>query len=111
MRNGRSKSDCGPFPANADSGTLWRMLFMVIETFRNRALVGERFARNGRMLPEDVTYHASWVDAAGNRCFQVMEAADGELLNGWLRRWDDLIDFEVVPVATSRDFWAQTQAG
>jgi len=32
-----------------------------------------------------------------------------ELLDAWVSRWDDLIDFEVVPVLTSTDFWAETQ--
>jgi hypothetical protein len=97
----------GRFAANAESGTLPRMLFMVIESFKDRKLIGERFERHGRMLPEGVTYHTSWVDSAGNRCFQVMEAADRAALTGWAGRWDDLIDFEIVPVLASRDFWSK----
>jgi hypothetical protein len=87
------------------------MLFMVIERFRhgNPRLVGERFKRSGQMLPEGVFYHASWVDSRGTRCFQVMEAPHTELLDAWVRLWDDLIDFEVVPVQPSTDFWAKTQ--
>ena len=83
------------------------MLFMVIEHFKggNAAAVGERFRRDGRMMPEGVLYHASWVEPAGARCFQVMEAARPELLNAWVSRWDDLMDFEIVPVLTSSDFW------
>ena len=56
------------------------MLFMVIERFKhgNPRLIGERFQRKGRMLPEGVAYHASWVDPAGARCFQVMEAPHAE---------------------------------
>ena len=87
------------------------MLFMVIERFKrgDPGPIGERFKRSGRMLPEGVTYQASWVDSAGARCFQLMEAPRPELLNAWVSRWDDLIDFEIVPVLTSADFWAQTQ--
>lgn len=88
--------------------TLAFMLFMVIETFKNgdfRA-AGERFKARGRMLPEGVAYHASWVDSLGTRCFQVMEARDAQLLEAWASRWDDLIDFEIVPVESSADFWA-----
>jgi len=83
------------------------MLFMVIERFRqgDPRLVGERFKKSGRMLPEGLVYHSSWVDSTGSRCFQIMEAAHAELLEGWTRRWDDLIEFEVVPVLTSADFW------
>lgn len=87
------------------------MLFMVIERFKNGLprLVGERFKRSGRMLPDGVVYRASWVDTRSARCFQVMETPHPELLNAWISRWDDLIDFEVVPVLTSTDFWAKTQ--
>jgi len=83
---------------------------MVIERFKrgDPKPVGERFRLHIRMLPEGVLYHVSWVDSAGTRCFQVMEAANRELLETWTRRWDDLIDFEIVPVLTSSDFWAKT---
>ena len=85
------------------------MLFMVIERFKHgdATLIGEQFKRSGRMLPEGVAYHASWVDSAGTRCFQVMEASHSDLLNLWVRRWADLVDFEIVPVVTSSDFWAK----
>jgi hypothetical protein len=88
--------------------TLPRMLFMVIEHVRSGDwnAVGERFAHRGRMMPEGVTYHASWIDSSGARCFQVMEAPNAELLGEWVRRWSDLIDFEIVPVVNSSDFWA-----
>jgi hypothetical protein len=84
------------------------MLFMVIERFRDGdpKPIGQRFRLHGRMLPEDVLYHASWVDSAGTRCFQIMEAPNSESLGDWLRRWNDLIEFEIVPVLTSSDFWA-----
>ena len=87
------------------------MLFMVIERFKrgDARLVGERFRQSGRMLPEGVAYHASWMDSAGTQCFQIMEAAHQELLGAWMSRWDDLVDFEVVPVQTSGDFWSRIQ--
>ena len=85
------------------------MLFMVIERFKdgNAGLVGERFRQCGRMLPEGVAYHASWVDCAGTRCFQLMEAPHPELLNLWASRWHDLVEFEIVPILTSSDFWSK----
>jgi hypothetical protein len=84
------------------------MLFMVIERFKNRdpGPIGERFAREGRMLPEGVTYHMSWVDPAAARCFQLMEADDPGALDIWAKRWADVADFEIVPVLTSQEFWA-----
>ena len=87
------------------------MLFMVIEHFKsgNAHFVGERFRRSGRMLPKGVVYHASWVDSASARCFQVMEAPHRELLDLWAGRWDDLVEFEIVPVQTSGDFWSKIE--
>ncbi|OLB85514.1 MAG: hypothetical protein DMG86_18720 [Acidobacteria bacterium] len=87
------------------------MLFMVIERFKQQDArpIGQRFSRNGRMLPEDVSYHASWVDSEGARCFQLMEAPHPELLKVWVARWSDLIDFEIVPVITSGEFWSKQQ--
>ncbi len=85
------------------------MLFMVIERFKdgNARPVGERFRQSGRMLPEGVTYHASWVEPNGARCFQVMEAPNPELLNLWVSRWEDQVNFEIIPVMTSSEFWSR----
>jgi hypothetical protein len=87
------------------------MLFMVIESFKDGDTwaIGERFKRSGRMLPEGLLYHSSWVESTGARCFQVMETADPELLKAWISRWNDLIDFETVRVQSSAEFWAQTR--
>ena len=84
------------------------MLFMVIERFKHGDAmpIGERFGRSGRMLPEGVIYHASWVEAKGGVCFQIMEAENPEALHAWVSHWDDLVEFEIVPVQTSTDFWA-----
>lgn len=84
---------------------------MVIERFTHdhAALIRERFISQGRMLPEDVDYLGSWIEAAGPRGFQLMEAPGAESLEPWMRRWDDLVDFEVIPVLPSAEFWAQFQ--
>ena len=82
------------------------MLFMIIEHFKDTAAIGERFRAKGRMLPADVTYHASWIDAGANRCFQVMEAPHQDALRPWLDAWSDVTDFEVVSVVTSAEFWS-----
>lgn len=83
------------------------MLFMVIERFKegDPGPVGARFKLKGRMLPEGVVYHASWLEPGGARCFQVMEAEHAGMLNAWVARWSDLADFEIVPVLTSQQFW------
>ncbi len=84
-------------------------LFMVIERYRpGRAPdVYRRFAEKGRMAPEGVRYVASWVDLDFDRCFQVMEAPDEATLADWTARWDDLVDFEIVPVRTSEEAAAE----
>jgi hypothetical protein len=84
------------------------MLFLVIERFKNGdpQPVGERFQRMGRMMPEGLTYISSWVGTNGSCCYQIMESPGAELLDEWISHWQDLVDFEVVPVLTSADFWA-----
>jgi len=86
------------------------MLFMVIERFKHgdSKLIGERFRREGRMLPDGVVYQSSWMDLRGTRCFQLMEAQCPELLTTWANSWSDLVEFEIVAVATSREYWSQT---
>jgi hypothetical protein len=81
------------------------MLFLVIEHFRNgdAAPVYERFRNEGRLAPDGLHYVASWVTADLTRCFQVMECDDEALLRMWIARWEDLVDFEVVPVIASAD--------
>jgi hypothetical protein len=83
------------------------MLFMVIERFRggDPRPIRERFLARGRMLPEGVIYHASWIDTEAARCFQVMEAEDPSRLEPWIRAWGDLVDFEIAPVVTSQEYW------
>jgi hypothetical protein len=74
------------------------MKYMVIETFAPgmRALVYERFRERGRMLPEGLFYINSWVEADGDRCFQLMETARPELFREWTSAWEDLVTFEIV---------------
>ena len=87
-----------------------RMLFMTIERFpRGVEAVWQRVAEKGRMIPPGVVYQGSWLEPDGGRCFQLMEAPDRGALDGWLERWNDLVDFDVVEVLTSHDFWSQQQ--
>jgi hypothetical protein len=83
------------------------MLFMVIEQFRNAdpLPVRQRFLERGRMLPDGVTYHASWIDPARARCYQIMEADDRHAFDPWMRQWADVVEFEVIPVLSSADYW------
>jgi len=81
------------------------VLFMVIEHFRpgRAADVYRRFRDHGRLAPPQVRYLSSWVDFEFRRCFQVMEAESEELLREWIANWEDLCDFEIVPVRTSAE--------
>lgn len=81
------------------------MLFMVIEHFRNRdpEAVYKRFAERGRMMPDGLNYVNSWIEVGMDRCFQVMETDYASLLQEWIGKWNDLVDFEVVSVVTSAE--------
>ena len=81
------------------------MLFMVIERFKNRnaRAVYTRYRERGRMLPEGLKYVGSWVEASFDRCFQLMECDDARLLQKWVFEWQDLVEFEIVPVVSSKE--------
>jgi hypothetical protein len=81
------------------------MLFMIIERFKNGdpVPVYRRFRDRGRLAPEGVGYVSSWVDTRMECCYQVMEAADRSLIDQWVAHWSDIVDFEIVPVITSKE--------
>ena len=81
------------------------MLYMVVEHYKNRdaLLVYRRFQERGRLAPEGLNYISSWVDSGFRRCFQLMETDDRNLLDQWIAHWNDVVDFEVFPVMTSRE--------
>jgi hypothetical protein len=35
------------------------------------------------------------------RCFQVMDCDNRILLDEWMSNWNDLVDFEVIPIISS----------
>jgi len=80
-------------------------LYMVIEHFKNNDAVPvyRRFRDKGRMAPEGVVYVSSWVDEKLERCYQLMQTHDRQLLDQWMANWTDLTDFEVYPVITSKE--------
>lgn len=79
------------------------MLYLIVEHFRNGdpLPVYRRFRDRGRLAPEGLRYLASWVTGDLRRCYQVMECEDRVLLTGWMASWEDLVEFEVIPVVTS----------
>lgn len=89
------------------------MLLMVVERFKGGGIeaVGERFRARGRMMPDDVSYVSSWLDPRGTVCYQLMEAPGLDSLKPWMSQWDDLMDFEAIPVMASAEFWANAKKG
>ena len=74
----------------------------MIETFKaDRAVVYERYDRQGRMMPDGLHYIDSWIERDGNRCFQLMETETPELFQSWTAKWSDLVDFEIVAIELS----------
>lgn len=81
------------------------MRYMIIEHFRDGdpAPVYRRFRERGRLAPEGLRYVASWVTDDLRHCYQVMECDDIALLREWMANWEDIVEFEVVPVITSAE--------
>ncbi len=81
------------------------MLFMLIERFKNRdaRAVYRRFREKGRIAPEGLSYVGSWIEANFDRCFQLMECSDARLLQQWMLQWQDLVEFEIIPVVPSKE--------
>jgi len=81
------------------------VLFIVIERFKNKdaAPIYRRFRERGRMLPEGLKYLESWTSRSLDRCFQLMETNDARLFDEWIAHWEDLVDFEIIPVLTSKE--------
>lgn len=85
------------------------MFYMVIERFRggDPGPVYARFRAHGRLAPVGLTYVSSWVTDDLTTCYQVMECSQRALLDEWVRAWEDLVNFEVVPVISSADATAR----
>jgi hypothetical protein len=78
---------------------------MIIEKFRpgKVRLLYQRLDEEGRSLPEGVSYINSWIDESITICYQVMESDSIEKIYTWIENWNDLVDFEVIPVITSAE--------
>jgi hypothetical protein len=81
------------------------MLYMIVERFRggDPVPVYHRFRDQGRLAPEGLRYVNSWVTSDFKTCYQVMESDDRSLLDEWITRWSDLVEFEVLEVVTSAE--------
>jgi hypothetical protein len=81
------------------------LLYMIVECFKNQdpVPVYRRFRDRGRLAPEGLKYVSSWVDEKLERCFQLMETDDRKLLDEWIAKWSDIVEFEVYPVISSKE--------
>lgn len=86
------------------------MIYMVIERFRTGATreIYRRFAEKGRMMPDGLNYVESWITDDLSMCYQLMETDDYSKFAEWTRNWDDLADFEIVPVLSSAEARAKS---
>jgi len=82
-----------------------KTLYMVVEHFKNNDAVPiyRRFHARGRLTPDGLVSVSSWIDHKLERCYQLMETHDRALLEDWMTKWWDLVDFEVYPVVTSQE--------
>ena len=80
------------------------MLFMVVEKFRNQnaKAVYRRLRDEGRGFPDGLKFVGSWVSADLGRCFQLMETDDVTLFQRWIADWQEVVEFEVVPVVEGK---------
>jgi len=79
------------------------MRYMVIEKFKKGAgPVYERFHECGRMMPLGLEYIDSWLSEDRLVCYQLMETKDPDLFKAWTEKWDDIVDFEIIPLAAER---------
>jgi hypothetical protein len=78
---------------------------MVIERFNDQDAepVYCRLEGEGHMMPDDLTYEGSWVEANCGRCFQLVGCENVASLQQWVANWRDLAGFEVVPVLDGED--------
>ena len=79
------------------------MLYMVVEEFKDIRAVYKRFREKGRMMPDGLNYVSSWIDRDLKTCWQVMETEDERLFRQWTDAWNDLMEFEIIPVRSSAE--------
>jgi uncharacterized protein YjaG (DUF416 family) len=88
------------------------MQYMIIERFHEKKVkeLYQRFAEKGRLMPNGVIYINSWINENVTVCYQLMETDSLEKLHEWINNWEDLADFEIVPIITSAEAKAKVFA-
>jgi hypothetical protein len=86
---------------------------MIIEMFHPHKVkeLYKRFEEKGRQLPEGVHYINSWINEEVTTCYQVMESDTEEKINEWIKHWNDLADFKIIPVITSAQAKEKVNSG
>lgn len=76
---------------------------MIIETFKPGKVkeIYQRLEEKGRMQPKGLNYIDSWIDENMEKCYQVMETNSIHNIHQWISNWDDVMEFEIVPVISS----------
>ena len=79
--------------------------FMIIERFQPEKVKSlyQRFEKHGRLLPNGVEYIDSWIDENVSVCYQLMRSEHIDGIQQWVDQWNDLADFEIVPVISSEE--------
>jgi hypothetical protein len=76
---------------------------MVTEYFKDSPAIYRRFREKGRMMPDGLNYLSSWIDIEFKVCYQLMETENVTLFERWTENWEDLMEFEIVPVRSSAE--------
>lgn len=79
------------------------MTYMIIEKFYPEKIKSlyQRFAEEGRLLPEGVEFIDSWINEDVTLCFQLMKSESREKLEEWISNWEGYAEFEIIPVISS----------
>lgn len=81
------------------------MTYMIIETFKQGKVkeIYQHLEEKGRMQPVGLTYINSWIDENMEKCYQVMETDSIDKIHQWISNWDDVMEFDIVPVISSAE--------
>ena len=81
------------------------MVYMIIEKYRPGKVkqIYKRFEEKGRMMPDGLNYINSWINEQVSICYQVMETDSVAKLHEWISHWNDLAEFEIIPVISSAE--------
>ena len=81
------------------------MHFMITYAFSNdvRNTAQERFKKTGGTPGEGVKMLGRWHALGGGHGFVLIESNDTVAIGKWMQEWNDLLEFEVIPVSNDED--------